>query len=117
MSLSNCPECGKLYVRTRIDMCPDCVKGIENDIMKCQTFLRSHQKATIYEVSEATQLSVKRITKFILKKRILLEDYPHLDYPCERCGTLIRTNKVCVDCYQNINSLVQSFKNKNRIIK
>ncbi|RXT04122.1 flagellar protein [Ammoniphilus sp. CFH 90114] len=117
MSLSNCPECGKLYVRTRIDMCPDCVKKIEEDIAKCTSYLKSNPKSTIQDVSEATGLSVKRITKFILKKRIVLEDYPNLDYPCDRCGTLIRNNRVCVDCYQNINSLVQTFKNKNRIIK
>lgn len=117
MNLSNCPECGKLYVRTRIDMCPDCVKKIEEDIGKAIAFMRSHPKSTISELSEATGLSIKRITKFILKKRIHLEDFPNLEYPCERCGTMIRSNRVCNDCYLNITSLVQSFKNKDRLIK
>lgn len=116
MSLSNCPECGKLFVRTRIDMCPDCVKRVEGDISLALEYLRNHPKSTIYEVSEATGLSVKKITKFILKKRISLETYPNMDYPCDQCGTLIRANRVCNDCYNNITSLVKTFKNKDRLI-
>jgi flagellar operon protein (TIGR03826 family) len=117
MNLDNCPDCGKLYVRSRIDLCPDCIKRIESDITRTVSYLREHPQSTIYQVSEAIGLSVSKITKFILKKRISLDDFPNMDYPCERCGTMIRENRVCVPCYQTVSNLVNVFKDKNRIIK
>jgi len=117
MNLANCSDCGKLFVRKQIDLCPDCVRKIEEDIHNCLSYLHSKPESNIYEVSEATGLSVAKITKFILKKRISLDEFPNMDYPCDRCGTLIRENKVCVPCYQTVSGLVQAFKDKNRLIK
>jgi hypothetical protein len=60
--------------------------------------LRKNRGATIYEVSEAAEVSMKQITKFIREGRISLFDAPNMSYPCEVCGLLIRDNHMCEAC-------------------
>ncbi|MBT2764799.1 MULTISPECIES: TIGR03826 family flagellar region protein [Paenibacillus] len=98
MNLGNCPRCGKLYTVNIRELCPDCMKVIEKEYEKCATFLREQKGATIHEVSEATEVSVRQITKFIKEGRISIANAPNLAYPCEVCGTLIRESNMCESC-------------------
>jgi hypothetical protein len=74
------------------------MKVIEKEYEKCATFLREQKGATIHEVSEATEVSVRQITKFIKEGRISIANAPNLAYPCEVCGTLIRESNMCESC-------------------
>lgn len=98
MNLGNCPRCGKLYTVNIRELCTDCMKVIEREYEKCATFLREQKGATIHEVSEATEVSVRQITKFIKEGRISIANAPNLAYPCEVCGTLIRESNMCESC-------------------
>lgn len=98
MNLGNCPRCGKLYALNFRDMCQDCLKEIEQEYEKCANYLREQRGATIHEVSEATEVSVRQITKFIKEGRISIMDAPNMGYPCEVCGTLIREGNMCESC-------------------
>ncbi|GFN32662.1 hypothetical protein PCURB6_29220 [Paenibacillus curdlanolyticus] len=64
----------------------------------CAQYLRENRGATIYEVSEATEVSIPQITKFIREGRISLMDAPNLGYPCETCGQMIREGNICDSC-------------------
>lgn len=98
MNLGNCPRCGKLYTLNIRELCSDCMKAIEKEYEKCATFLREQKGATIHEVSEATEVSVRQITKFIKEGRISIANAPNMAYPCEVCGTLIRESNMCESC-------------------
>lgn len=98
MNLGNCPKCGKLYALNLRDMCSDCQKEIELEYQDCAEFLRETKGATIHEVSEATGVSIRQITKFIREGRISIANAPNLSYPCEVCGTLIRESNMCESC-------------------
>ncbi|WP_055106064.1 TIGR03826 family flagellar region protein [Paenibacillus ihumii] len=98
MNLGNCPRCGKLFANNFRDICPSCIKEIEQEYEKCLKFLREEKMATIQEVSEATGVSIKQITKFIKEGRITVADNPNMMYPCEVCGVLIRQNNMCDSC-------------------
>lgn len=98
MNLGNCPRCGKLYALNFRDMCSDCMKKIEVEYQECAKFLRETKGATIHEVSEATGVSIRQITKFIREGRISIANAPNMSYPCEVCGTLIRENNMCESC-------------------
>jgi len=97
-NIANCPRCGRVFARGARDVCVSCVKEIEREYERCVEFLREYRGATIQEVSEATEVSVKQITKFIREGRISLMNAPNLGYPCESCGTPIRTGNLCDDC-------------------
>ncbi|SDF86980.1 flagellar operon protein TIGR03826 [Fontibacillus panacisegetis] len=98
MNLGNCPRCGRLYALNFRDICPSCIKDIELEYEKCLKYLREEKTATIQEVSDATEVSIKQITKFIKEGRISIANNPNMMYPCEVCGVLIREGTMCDSC-------------------
>ena len=108
MNLGNCPRCGKLYALNFRDMCSDCLKGIEVEYQDCAQYLRESKGATIHEVSEATGVSIRQITKFIREGRISIANAPNLSYPCEVCGTLIRESNMCESCRTRLTKELRS---------
>jgi flagellar operon protein (TIGR03826 family) len=98
MNVANCPRCGKIFVKGFNDVCPNCVKEIEQQYEKCVKYLRENKGAAITELSEAMEVSIKQITKFIREGRISIMNAPNMSYPCEVCGNLIRENTICEPC-------------------
>ena len=98
--LANCSRCDALFVQTVRDVCPKCYQEIEQEYDKCAKYLRKRENrgATIYQLSEATGVSVKQITRFIREGRLSIVDNPNLGYPCEKCGSMIRTGTFCESC-------------------
>lgn len=98
MNLANCPRCGRLFANNFRDICPACIKDIEQEYEKCLNYLREEKTATIHELSDATGVSIRQITKFIREGRISIANNPNMMYPCEVCGTLIREGNMCDSC-------------------
>ncbi|MCY9696118.1 TIGR03826 family flagellar region protein [Paenibacillus alginolyticus] len=98
MNVANCPRCGKIFVKGFNEVCPNCVKDLEQQYEKCLKYLRENKGTTINDLSEATGVAVKQITKFIRDGRISIMHAPNMSYPCEVCGTLIRENTICESC-------------------
>ncbi|OEF99504.1 hypothetical protein BHF71_08785 [Vulcanibacillus modesticaldus] len=96
--LSNCSRCGKVFVKTIYDICPNCVKEIDEEYHICAEYLRENKMVNIYELSEATGVSVRQITQFIREGRISIVDNPNMGYPCESCGTVISKGRLCKKC-------------------
>lgn len=98
MDLDNCPRCGKIFAKNFRDVCPNCIKAIDNEYTLCADYLRKHKGTDITELSRVTEVSIKQITKFIKEGRISLIGAPNLMYPCEMCGSLIREHNKCESC-------------------
>ncbi|NHW34859.1 TIGR03826 family flagellar region protein [Paenibacillus aceris] len=98
MNVANCPRCGKIFVKGFAELCLNCLKDLELQYDKCLKYLRENRGATINELSEATEVSTKQITKFIREGRISIINAPNMSYPCEVCGTLIRDKTICESC-------------------
>ncbi|MFV9510513.1 TIGR03826 family flagellar region protein [Tepidibacillus sp. LV47] len=97
-NLQNCPRCGKVFVKGTKDVCPACDREIEEEYQRCAEYIREHRLVNLYELSEATKVSVKQITKFIKEGRISIAELPNMTYPCESCGEPIREGKLCPSC-------------------
>ena len=100
MGLSNCPECGKVYLENPAKLCPECYEKEEQAADKVAEYLRDHPKSHINEVHEATGVSHKVILRMIRKGRVMGEFDVH--YPCETCGAPITEGRVCNGCSKNI---------------
>ncbi|WP_025688181.1 TIGR03826 family flagellar region protein [Paenibacillus zanthoxyli] len=98
MNIDNCPRCGRIYIKNVIELCQSCVKELEHQYEICVKYLREHRTATIQELSDATEISIKEITRFIREGRISIANAPNMMYPCEVCGTLIREGHMCDSC-------------------
>jgi flagellar operon protein (TIGR03826 family) len=110
--IANCARCGKVFVKELRDVCRDCFKEEEADFKKVYEFLRQqkNREATLYEVVEATGVEETLITKFIKENRLRTSMFPKLGYPCERCGTIIASGKLCFDCSSEIQSDLNQLK-------
>jgi flagellar operon protein (TIGR03826 family) len=102
MNLDYCPRCGKLFAKGFRDICPNCLKEIEADYEKCVAYLKEHRNITIQQLSEATGVSVRQITRFIREGRIGINAYPDMYYGCESCGTPIREGNMCPNCLRKL---------------
>lgn len=73
---------------------------MEEDFKKCEQFLRKRENRScnIYQLSEATGVDIKQITKFIREGRISIANNPNLGYPCEKCGNMITSGTYCDYC-------------------
>ncbi|WP_342553047.1 TIGR03826 family flagellar region protein [Paenibacillus sp. FSL R7-0652] len=98
MNLGNCPRCGRLYALNFRDVCSNCIKEMEQEYQICVEYLRENKGANIQQLSDATEVSIKTITKFIREGRISIENAPNMMYPCEVCGMLIREGHMCDSC-------------------
>jgi len=99
-NLENCARCGDVFVLVSRNICPQCVKKIEQEFKICSQFLRKKDNRTsaIMEMSEKTGVSVFQITEFIREKRLVVDPTSNLEYPCEGCGQMIRSNRLCLNC-------------------
>jgi flagellar operon protein (TIGR03826 family) len=114
MNIDNCPRCGKLYVINIRELCQNCIKDIENEYEICVQYLRENKGANIQELSAATGVSIKQITKFIREGRISIANAPNMMYPCEVCGTLIRDGHMCDSCRTRLTKeLSEAARNEN----
>lgn len=116
--LDNCRICGQLFLKDHTDYCLDCYKGIEQEYQNVVSFLKNEQNrdATIEEVSEETDVSLKQIADFIRDGRIFAGDYPNLGYPCAHCGKVIKRQVLCDVCYQQFSSDVNMVLKKDKLI-
>jgi len=112
--LSNCPKCGKLFVKGMRDVCNDCFKIDEEEYKIVTTYLkqRENRKASLYEVSDATGVSVKQITRFVRQGRISLKDFPNMGAPCDSCGQPASSGNLCVNCKNKFTKEIESFVEK-----
>ncbi|WP_054942268.1 TIGR03826 family flagellar region protein [Paenibacillus ihuae] len=98
MNVDNCPRCGRLYVKNIMDICQPCIKELEHQYETCVEYLRKNRGTNIQELSDATEISIKEITRFIREGRISIANAPNMMLPCEVCGTLIRDGHMCESC-------------------
>ncbi|WP_157729343.1 TIGR03826 family flagellar region protein [Tumebacillus algifaecis] len=99
MGLANCKNCGKLYnQQTHEDICPQCRQEEERTFYTVRDYLRENRRSTIYELSDATEVAVSLIIKWIREGRISTSDHPELAYPCESCGAPTQEGRYCKPC-------------------
>ena len=116
-SLENCPNCGALFVRTKFrDVCDACYKEEEAQFEKVYQFIRKtkNRTATLTEVVEGTGVEEELVLKFIKTGRLRTAHYPNLGYPCEKCGTIIKTGRLCGNCADSIRSDLDHFEKETQ---
>lgn len=98
MELRNCPICGKLFVYTVKNMCPECAKEDEANFEKVRSYLSEKPIATLEEVSENTGVPAKNILEYLKAGRLILKKSNMGILSCEMCGAPILTGRYCDKC-------------------
>jgi flagellar operon protein (TIGR03826 family) len=102
LNIANCPRCGKVFAKGMKDICPLCVKEIDEEFDRCSKYLKENRGTTLQELSDATEVPIKQITRFIIENRLIIDKAPNMGYPCEICGNPIREKYVCDSCRQRL---------------
>lgn len=106
MKLTNCANCGEVFAKNVVDVCPKCYREEEAAFQKVYTFLRKqrNRSATLSKIAEATEVEEELIIKFLKQNKLRTSDFPQLKYPCESCGKLISESRYCKECSEEFHS-------------
>ena len=117
VELANCSRCGRVFVKTVRDICPDCYRDEEEAFQKVYRFIRDqkNREATVLEIVEATGVDEELIMKFVKERRLTPKEFPNLKYPCERCGKGITEGKICLDCRKELTRELEVLEEEERI--
>lgn len=99
--IETCPSCGDIYVKNQFrDVCQKCWKEEEQAYDQVSKFMRRRENraATMLQLVEAVGVEEELIQKFIRTGRLKVTQFPNLGYPCDKCGAIIRSGKLCEPC-------------------
>lgn len=105
MELRNCPECGSVFTFIRTNLCPACQKKDEEDFRKVRSFIMRNANASILKISEGTEVSEKKIMRYIREGRIrIAQNNERIIIQCEVCGKRIPSGQLCEACSEKLSS-------------
>lgn len=97
--IKNCPRCKKLFTPLNNNaMCPDCIKAEEDEFQTVRNYVRENRGVDIHVASEATQVPVKKIIRYLREGRLEVTEGMQDFLKCEKCGVPIRTGRFCKVC-------------------
>lgn len=106
MEVRNCRGCGRLfnYITGGSYLCPACLEELEEKFEVAKKYIRENKTASIHEVAEEADVSVKQIEKWVREERLAFADDSPVGIACEKCGKMIRSGKFCDACKSSMAS-------------
>lgn len=124
MELKVCKNCRRLFQYIYgPEICPDCIKALskekpeeaEQDLAnavvtkdinnekelfeRVKEYIIAHPKATISDISGAMDVTPKQLFEWIREERLeFSEDSKDAWFECEKCGTKIKSGRLCSRC-------------------
>lgn len=111
--IRNCPSCGDFFNYTGMrDVCYKCAQKEEELYQIVYRFLRKRENraATVERIVEATGVSKDLLYKWVRKNRLQPAVFPNLGYPCDQCGHLTKTGKLCSKCQDELKKDLRTFE-------
>lgn len=104
MDVKNCRGCGRLfnYVSGVNLLCPACTAQLEEKFKIAKDYINKNRTATIQEVADEADVSVKQVEKWVREERLVFADNSMVGIECEACGAMIRSGRFCDSCKGNM---------------
>lgn len=97
MDLRNCSECGSLFAYAGRNICNKCLDREEEEYKIVRRYVRDHPGASVFEVSQETEIEEEKILQFIRDGRLQSQGFKG-SLQCESCGKAIGSGRLCEDC-------------------
>ena len=108
MDVRSCRNCGRLFNYLQGQpICPACRNKLEKKFEEVKEYIRSHESASIQQISEDTEVSVKQIKQWVREERLTFSSKSPVGIECENCGAMIRTGRFCNKCKNNMANTLQ----------
>lgn len=116
MEVKSCRGCGRLFnYMSGAPICDNCKRKLEEKFQEVKQFLDEKPNATINQVSEEMDVSVKQIKQWIREERLTLSDATEAGINCEHCGVPIRTGRFCDRCKVSMQNSFASAIEKTKV--
>lgn len=102
-----CPECYRLLSENKVEpnsstdapkISPE-VNENELKFIKIRDYIMLNPMATVSQIAEANGIPPSKLFEWIREERLeFSDDSPHAWFKCERCGTRIRSGRLCNKC-------------------
>lgn len=115
MEVRNCRGCGRLfnYIQGGSFLCQACLDELEEKFKVAKDFIRENKSASIHEVADKADVSVKQIEKWVREERLIFADDSPVGIACEKCGKMIRSGRFCETCKSSMaNNLSEVYQEK-----
>ena len=115
MDVRNCKGCNRLFqYLTGPMLCPVCKENLEKKFTEVKEYIYKNPGASIPQVSEATEVSVKQLKQWVREERLILSAPSPDGVTCEQCGAPICSGRFCNSCKmkitENLNSVIKKPK-------
>ncbi len=108
MDVRNCKSCGKLFnYMGGKPICDDCKRALENKFQEVKEYVRNNPNASIGQVAEDMEVSVKQIKEWVKQDRLVLSEATVDGVLCEHCGRPIRSGRYCEKCKAALTNSLQ----------
>lgn len=99
MDVKNCKTCGRLFnYMGGPTICPSCHKKIEDKFQEVKQYLEEKPNASVNQVAEENDVTVKQIKQWIREERLSLSEASVDGVLCEHCGVPICSGRFCDKC-------------------
>ncbi len=103
MEPRNCKRCGRMFgYMGGLPICDLCKRKDEEDFENVRTYLKENPGATMREVSDACEVSVEKITRFLREGRLEVREGSNIVLECENCGRSIKRGRFCEACSKQL---------------
>ena len=115
MDVRNCKGCGKLFnYMSGAQLCPECRAKLEKKFSSVKDYIGEHPQASISQVAEDMDVSVKQIKQWVKEERLILSEASLDGVLCEHCGRPITSGRFCDKCKAAMANNLQSALNRPR---
>lgn len=119
MEVKNCRGCGRLFnviPGVTGNLCPACKDKLEEKFMQVKTYIEDNKGATLQQISDDNDVSVKQIEQWVREDRLCFADDSPIGIDCQYCGKMIKSGKYCDECKNKMsNQLGSMYKEEKKI--
>lgn len=113
MDVRNCKLCKNMFNYVDSPLCPACNKKMERKFEDVKKFIRENPRTPIGEVSEATEVPMQQLKKWVRQERLAFAEDSGITIDCMSCGKSILTGRYCEKCKDQItNSFSSMYQEK-----
>lgn len=107
MDVRNCKQCDRIYRYDGFNICSRCRNTNEDEFSTVIEYLYENKHSNIKETSEATGVSIEKITEFIRQGKIETRNFVNMKVQCIQCERTVTKGKICDKCKEEMKTTLK----------
>ena len=108
MNLDTCKVCKRLFQNVGSGaICPECKDELEAKFSEARSFVEENPGANLKQIARACDVKTTQVQEWIREERLVFEADSPNKVPCEHCGIMISSGRLCAECKKAKAELIQ----------